>query len=104
MNSERKHTMAFLKGMKPLPKALILGSPIALAVWAYIQFGPKPTPTAAPVVQATPVAVPAESTQASAPVPTAPVPPTPVAEAPSGLTPAGGQDAGLANVLKAGKK
>lgn len=97
------------KNMKPLPKALLIAIIVGAPIAAYVKFAPsKP---AAPVVSPiAPVAVPAEaaspvaSVQAEAPVaPAVPAAPAPVSQ-PSGLTPASGQDAGIAAVLKAGKK
>ena len=96
-----------LKGMKPLPKALILCVIIFAPIAAYVKFAPQ-KPPAAPVVEAVaPTAVPAEAAAPAAPAPApvavAPAAPAPAAP-PSGLTPAGGQDAGLNAVLNAGKK
>jgi hypothetical protein len=91
------------KGMKPLPKALIIAALVAAPIAAYVQFAPKrvPAPLTTDVV---PVAVPAESAQ-PAPQPVAVTAPAPAAtDAPTGLTAAGSSDAGIDNVLKAGKK
>lgn len=96
--------------MKPLPKALILGSIIGAVVYG-LTFVKFPEKKAAPA----PVEVTAVPSEASAPppapvaVPTQPAPvaaaPAPAAgEPPSGLTPASGQDAGLNAVINAGKK
>lgn len=93
------------KGMKPLPKALIIGAIVALPIWGYVQFAPKREPKVeAPVAATQPVqAVPAETSQ-PAPVPAPVVQAAPPAQtAPSGLTPAT-NDAGLDAVLRATKK
>jgi len=91
--------------MKPLPKAIMIAAPIALAVWGYTTFAPKKVaePVVTPVVV---TAVPAESeavTRAAAmveaPVATAPQ----VQEAPAQSNVTSG-DAGIAALLKAGKK
>jgi hypothetical protein len=91
--------------MKPLPKALL----IALVVGTVVYGGTKLMPEKAAVPTVPPIAVtsvPAEGTPAAeaAKVAATPAPVQAPAEAPAVLTPAGGQDAGLANVLKAGSK
>lgn len=93
------------KNMKPLPKALVIGLPIALAVWAYVQFAPKkvPGPVAAPVEI---TAVPAQDlTDRVVGTLTQSLPPAPeVVDVPKQGTVSSG-DAGLNALLKnAGKK
>lgn len=85
-----------LSGMKPLPKALIIFAPIALAIGLYVKFAPekKIEQVVAPIaVQVVPV-------ESAAPVVVAPVAtpaaePAPIAEA---------QDAGMKALLQKGKK
>ena len=85
-----------LSGMKPLPKALIIFLPIALAIGLYIKFAPekKVELVATPVVVEV---VPAEAAVVIAPlVVTTPAQPAHVAvEA---------QDAGMKALLEKGKK
>ena len=99
------------KDMKPLPKAILIAVPIALAVWAYTAYGPKdkPAPVQAPVEI---TVVPAESeavkraealiSQPKAEAPQAPQPEPQAQEAPQGNVSSGA--AGMAALLKAGKK
>ena len=92
--------------MKLLPKIVLVGGVLA-AVGYGLTFVKFPKKAEVPVAAVT--AVPTESAVVAPPVAQAAapdLPPAPVAQAPvdNGLTPAGGQDAGLASVLKAGKK
>ena len=98
------------KNMKALPKALMIGVPIALAIWGWINFGPKPSPKAPEVPPAIAETVPAESdvvkraaAALDAPIAkAAPVAAVPDAEpAPSTSNVTSG-DAGMAALLKAG--
>lgn len=95
------------KGMKPLPKALIILVIIAAPIGAYIKFAPAPAPKA-PVVEAVvPTPVPAEDpavTRAAelAKQPIAPVAAEPAPEPARSSVTSG--DRGMDALLKAGKK
>ena len=98
------------KNMKPLPKALIIFVPIALAIGGYMKFGPEPK-----VESPTPVVQQVEPTVVSAETPTsvrlkfdkqegdtvAKPEAAPVESAPAETI---NDNAGLAALLKAGKK
>lgn len=97
--------MALFRNLKPLPKLILIAGPIILSVWAYSTFAPKPVEQ--PAQKPAPVVVvPAEASlppPAASAAPVIEAPAAPSTEAPV-LQPAGGSDAGLAAVLKAGKK
>ena len=83
-----------LSGMKPLPKALIIFLPIAIAIGVYVKFVPekKVEPVAPPVaVQVVPA-------EASA------VQPAPAATEPQASVVDEGQNAGMKALLEKGKK
>lgn len=96
------------KDMKPLPKAIMIAVPIALAVWAYTAYGPKdkPVPVQAPVeitvVPAESEAVKRAEVLISQPKAEAPQAEPQAQEAPQGNVSSGA--AGMAALLKAGKK
>lgn len=100
-----------LKGMKPLPKAIVLGVVIAAPIWAYMQFAPKSAPKAPVVepiaVETTTVPAESEAVKRAAELAQQPVqaqPAAPVAEAPAAPANVTSGDAGLKAVLGAGKK
>lgn len=86
-----------LTGMKPLPKALIIFLPIALAVWVSVKFMPekKVEPVVPPIAAQV---VPAETAVAPAPVAATSEP----AQAP--VVEDSSQSAGLKALLQKGKK
>lgn len=80
-----------LTGMKPLPKALIIFLPIALAIGAYVKFAPQAK--VEPIV--TPIVVPVEAALSIVTTP-AFVEPTPIVD--------NNQNAGMKALLEKGKK
>lgn len=92
-----------LTGMKPLPKALIIFLPIALAVWVSVKFMPEKkvepvvTPIAAQVVPAEQPKFESQSGDPSAKAETVQVSPVPVTEDNS-------QSEGMKALLQKGKK
>ncbi len=89
-----------LSGMKPLPKALIIFAPIALAVFLYIKFVPEKkveAPVAPVAVQVVPAEQPALTVEAT-PVPATALP------APVQAAEPADQSAGMKALLEKGKK
>ena len=86
-------------GMKPVPKALILGVIIALPIWAYTQLTPKSEPVVEAPVQIT--VVPAEGDAVKRAAELAVQAATPAPEPAPSVT---SGDAGLKALLNAGKK
>lgn len=88
--------------MKPLPKAIMIAAPIALAVWGYTTFAPKKVaaPVVAPIAVTT---VPAESAAVAHAAALVEAPAPQVQETPTQSNVTSG-DAGMAALLKAGKK
>jgi len=92
-------------GMKPLPKALIIFLPIALAIGAYIKFAPEKKVVAPVAVEAPVVVTPVPSEAATAAkAQEAPSAPAPVAEPVEATGNVTSGDAGMKALLKAGKK
>ena len=94
--------MAFLRNLKPVPRAIVIGALTTAVIYAgslITEHLPKKVVVSVPIET-----VPVESTLPTTPPPNAATPPVTPPEQPSGLTAAGSSDAGIDNVLKAGKK